>query len=162
MPQPARLIWANNRDNQAGVTLTGTGHSDVIDLAQVEAVFFSVVVGSPPDDMQRDGLGLGSRLRVSLQVQDAGGTWLPVAVLKPRRVNFAGESPMPFYADQPHDYTSVGLFLPQSSESSSILAPTRPTLPLVLPQYARVRWDVESVGVPLGAFGQTVISLYGR
>ncbi|MEV4189204.1 hypothetical protein AB0J28_48010 [Streptosporangium canum] len=161
MPQPARLIWANNRDNQAGVTLTGTGHSDIIDLAQVEAVFFSVVVGSPPDNIQNVP-GPGRWLTVSLQVQDAGGTWLPVAALSPRRVNFAGGSSMPYYADQLHDYASVGLFLPQSSELSRTARPVRPILPLVLPQYARIRWDVESVGVPPGAFGRTVISLYGR
>ncbi|MER7764776.1 hypothetical protein [Streptomyces sp. NPDC097619] len=67
--QPAQRIWANNLDDPAGPTLSGTGYSPPIDLCQVSTVFFSVVVGDPPADMFQ-----GATLVVSLRVQDSCGT----------------------------------------------------------------------------------------
>ncbi|MFE9121323.1 hypothetical protein [Streptomyces sp. NPDC007172] len=142
MPHPARLIWANNPDSPSGITLAGTGCSEPIDLTGTATVFFSVVIGDPPQEMRRGD----ARLTVRLEVSDAGGTWLPVAFLRP---SSTGRPP---YVTPPFAHVSVGLF--------------GCTVPVVLPPTARVRWDAllydtTDRGVPI-PFGQTVISLYGR
>ncbi|MFJ9845898.1 hypothetical protein ACIRYZ_36745 [Kitasatospora sp. NPDC101155] len=162
MPQPARLIWTNNHDDPAGTTLTGTGHSEPIDLTQTEAVFFSLVVGNPPKDMyagEADGRE-HDHLTVTLQVQDASGTWLPVVHLRPAGIGARPEHPMHSEPHKPHSRASVGLFLPDSSPHQSSV------VPMVLPPTARIRWDAyrELQGRVLNpaSFHQTVISLYGR
>ncbi|WP_030245716.1 hypothetical protein [Streptomyces sp. NRRL S-350] len=128
MPQPARLIWANNRHNPEGVTLYGTGYSDPIDLTEVGTVFLSTVVGDPPRELNHDG----PRLTVSLQVQDAGATWLPVAELTP--YGTSAEPPSGYAEAASYGHVFVGLFLPDRSASSH-------AVPLVLPPTARIRWD---------------------
>ncbi|MFI5673000.1 hypothetical protein [Streptomyces sp. NPDC051704] len=146
MPQPARLIWANNLHHPAGVTVTGTGLSDPIDLAAVEAVFLSVVVGDLPPGMS-DRHAEGPQFAVTFQVCEAGGTWLPAAILEPRYLEYARE---PWAAGPFTDCTSVGLGA---------------TVPMVLPPTARIRWDAyrwaDGSMHPV-SFGRTVISLYGR
>ncbi|MER5891374.1 hypothetical protein ABT160_46965 [Streptomyces sp. NPDC001941] len=154
MFQPARRIWANNLDDPAGSTLKGTGYSPPLDLSQVSTVFFSVVVGDPPADMFQ-----GATLVVSLRVQDAGGTWLPVAFLEP----YEHQASLPGHWQHApvHSHVSVGLFLPDSHNRNA------PTIPMVLPPTAQIRWDARRRGKNPGdwrpaPFGRTVISLYGR
>ncbi|MFJ6699900.1 hypothetical protein ACIQM4_28100 [Streptomyces sp. NPDC091272] len=163
---PARLIWATNRENPAGVTLVGTGYSDPLDLSEVDTLFFSVVVGDPPEDMQPDhNTPMAAKLIVSLQVQDAGGTWLPVAFLHPyyRQVLLPEDQRE---TALPSSHVSVGLFLPAVGQNIQF-----PTVPMVLPPTARIRWDAHrpGPGPPRGrsswqpaSFGRTVISLFGR
>ncbi|MFD7540216.1 hypothetical protein [Streptomyces sp. NPDC059819] len=153
MLEPARLIWANNLDSPADLTLTGTGYSPPIPLDHTAAVFLSVVIGDPPQDMKQlieeEGEAL---LTVSLQVCDAGGTWLPVASLEPRWD--PNPPPGPHFIAQPNGRVSVGLFGCSVS--------------MVLPSVGRIRWDAfrfdraSGHGWVPATFGQTVISLYGR
>ncbi|WP_459651410.1 hypothetical protein [Kitasatospora sp. Ki12] len=162
MPQPARLIWANNGDNPAGVTLAGTGYSESIDLTEVETVFLSVVVGDPPEDMKGGSMSIGATLVVSLQVQDAGGTWLPVAFLEPCHYQSLLRADHWSIAP-PHSRVSVGLGLPLIGSDTDLSS----TVPMVLPPTARIRWDAHRPGPVRGnwipaPFGRTVISLYGR
>ncbi|MCZ0978162.1 hypothetical protein O1L60_39340 [Streptomyces diastatochromogenes] len=151
-----RLIWTNNRDDQDGVTLTGTGYSEPIDLMEAESLFFSVVVGDPPDDIERhDSSDPGAHLILRLGVSDAGGTWLYVASLSPRKRETHGS---PWILDEPpHDYVSLGLSLSSDGKHA---------IPMVLPPIAVIRWDAHRVAPGFrfqpASFGKTVISLYGR
>ncbi|MFF9279024.1 hypothetical protein [Streptomyces griseosporeus] len=156
MLHPARLIWANNLAQSSGVTLTRDGHSEPIDLTEVSTVFLSVVVGDLPPGMT-DRPSEGPWLGVTLQVRDAGGTWLPAVVLEPRYNEHAGQ---PWQAGPFVCHASIGLFLPAGSSHNG-----DKTVPMVLPPTARIRWDVRNwhhgANRPV-SFGRTVISLYGR
>ncbi|GLW58076.1 hypothetical protein [Kitasatospora phosalacinea] len=160
MAQPVRLIWANNLDDRDGATLTGTGYSEPIDLTEAESLFFSVVVGDPPHDMA-ERQAKGAQLTVSLQVSDAGGTWLPVTTLNPEKPRPVGY-PVPGWLEYPpYSYASLGLHLPHIDRRSN-----HSMTPMVLPAIAVIRWDAyrqapDSSWQP-ASFGKTVISLYGR
>ncbi|MET9078610.1 hypothetical protein ABZX95_42290 [Streptomyces sp. NPDC004232] len=97
-------------------------------------------------------------------MRDAGGTWLPIALVEPRRPY--GHEPEPESIVQPNGYVSVGLSLSTYPGNQGYFGKT---VPIVLPPTARIRWDAHRAEgsrrpytyqpVP---FGQSVISLYGR
>ncbi|MBL1109764.1 hypothetical protein JK361_35195 [Streptomyces sp. 5-8] len=125
-------------------------------MTEVTAVFLSVVVGDLPQGMT-DRPSEGPWLGVALQVRDAGGTWLPAAILEPRYNMHAQE---PWQAGPFASHASVGQVLAAGSSHNG-----DKTVPMVLPPLARIRWDVRNwhrgANRPV-SFGRTVISLYGR
>ncbi|TCO46122.1 hypothetical protein EV646_107143 [Kribbella antiqua] len=131
---PPQLLWTlKNTD------VTTDGSSGPIDPTQVDSLWLAVTVVRPPGKMGQHGAWFDIRL----EVQDAGGVWIPVLYLLPG-LDADGRGLA---------YGSIGPSLPASNNNRVS------TVPMVLPAQARITWSVKTTPT---IFGDTTITLYGR
>jgi hypothetical protein len=131
---PPQLLWTlTNTD------VTTDGSSGPIDLTQVDSLWLAVTVVRPPGKMGQHG----AWFEIMLEVQDAGGVWIPVLYLLPE-LDADGRGLA---------HGSIGPSLPTATNNRVS------SVSMVLPEHARITWAVKTNPT---TFGSTTITLYGR